>query len=216
MDVDRQFILIVLLFVCAASVPLELEAERGDFHGTGVVKPRSAASNLHTVMLQQGGYITLQLIKTTTSCTLTLQNVAYTNDGASDTVTLTLNGTTMGSFRTLAATNYGHLWNVVRNSGTIGQPIHIASGAHTMRVTATSADNHGVEIDRVDLNFNQQCHPDIAVSPGLTPAATIGVSTAVPITFSIGCPLTVAIGACKLLEYWKKRRSDRAELDRAA
>ena len=151
-----RLLAIVLLIGCTAATTLVLEAEGGNYQGTGSQRHRSAASNDATVLLHQGGCITLSF-RVFSSCTFLVQNIAYTNDGSSDTISITLDGTIVGTFQTVAAGNFGHNWNVVRNSGSVGVSSSIVSGNHTIKVVATSTDQYGVEIDTVVLNFNEQC-----------------------------------------------------------
>ena len=139
---------------------LELEAEDGSGYPTGAQRPRSAASNDATVALNQGQSITLHF-STVSSCTVSVSDVAYTNDGGADTISVSIDGTNVGSFQTVAESNAGHNWNVVRNSGSLANSVSILSGSHTVRVTATSTDQYGVEIDKVSLFFNNDCIQNI-------------------------------------------------------
>eukprot|EP00118_Oscarella_pearsei_P024666 m.306553 g.306553 ORF g.306553 m.306553 type:complete len:673 (+) comp41345_c0_seq1:144-2162(+) len=148
---------------------LQLEAEDGSYLGNR--KHRGAASNAATVLLHQGGVITLSF-RVYSLCNVTVQNVAYTNDGGSDTVIVTLGGKAVGSFQTIAGSNLGQNWNVIRNSGSIGSLDSIRSGSHTLLVTATSTDLYGVEIDAVSITFNQGCLTHIkCINPTTIPVS---------------------------------------------
>ena len=148
--------LLVIVVKVTTTFSLELEAEDGSGYPTGAQRPRSAASNDATVALNQGQSITLHF-SVFSSCTASVSDVAYTNDGGADTISVSIDGTNVGSFQTVAESNAGHNWNVVRNSGNLGSSVNIISGLHTVRVTATSTDQYGVEIDKVTIRFNSEC-----------------------------------------------------------
>ena len=169
---EVRLLFLILAVACfQASSALDLEAEDGSYEGTGTLKHRSAASNEATVLLNQGGYVTL-LFNIFSPCTVLVQDVAYTNDGASDDITVILDGTTVGSFQTVADSNFGHNWNVVRSSGSVGNSKDIVSGPHSLKVVATSTDQYGVEIDKVMLTLNKDCIATIEciATPSPSPA----------------------------------------------
>ena len=136
---------IIALFLVVVKVTttsaLELEAEDGSVYPTGAQRPRSAASNDATVVLNQGQSITLHF-SVFSSCTVSVSDIAYTNDGGADTISVRIDETSVGSFQTVAESNAGHNWNVVRNSGSLGSSVSIILGSHTVRVTATSTDQY--------------------------------------------------------------------------
>ena len=154
--VKLAIVLKLVALTITASSALELEAELGSGYPSGAYRHRSAASSDATVALNQGQSTTLHFSVFST-CTVSVTNVAYTNDGGSDTISVSVDGTNIGSFQTVAESNAGHNWNVVRNSGNLGNSVIVASGTHTVRVTATTTDQYGVEIDRVSLLFDSEC-----------------------------------------------------------
>ena len=132
---------------------LSLEAETGIYPSQRRMQ-RSAASNQATVLLYQGNQVRVSF-PLISQCQVQVKNVAYTNDGPSDTITVLLDGTTtIGSFHTTAHSNHGHYWNVPVNSGVLGTPVELSSGSHTISIRAMAADQYGVEIDKVDLDLN--------------------------------------------------------------
>ena len=148
--------LVVAAKATTTTFALELEAEDGSGYPTGAQRSRSAASNDATVALNQGQSITLYF-NVLSACTVSVTDVAYTNDGGADTISVSIDGINVGSFETVAESNAGHNWNVVRNSGSLGSSVNVVSGSHTVRVTATHTDRYGVEIDKVSLAFNSEC-----------------------------------------------------------
>lgn len=113
---------------------------------------RSEASGDITVLLKESGYIRYEFI-TSSNCTLNIQNVAYSNDGTGDTISLFLNNTSIGSFTSLGRTGGGHRWNVIQNSGPVGNEVGVTNGGHTLTLEVVSADDYGVELDTLTLVF---------------------------------------------------------------
>ena len=144
---------LLLLAVCSipvAAYVLQLEAENG-IH-TGNIQSRSSASGDATVYLSESGKVTNTF--TTSSCSVSVENVAYTNDGGSDTIMVYLDGLLVGSFVSKAGSNYGQNWNVIRNSGSIGASVEVPSGSHELVLVVTQADDYGVELDKSTLDLN--------------------------------------------------------------
>ena len=93
---------------------ISLEAEEGTH--TGYAVARSAASNQYTVRLGEGQYVE-NSFTTQGNCSVTVTDIVYTNDGGSDTITISLDGRAIDTFHTLSGTGGSHLWNVQRSSG---------------------------------------------------------------------------------------------------
>ena len=130
---------------------ISLEAEEGTH--TGNVVARSAASNQHTVRLGEGEYVD-NSFTTQGNCSVTVTNIVYTNDGGSDTITVSLDGRAIGTFHTLSEAGGGQLWNVPRGSGMIGDTIELEAGPHQIHIEATATDRYLVELDQVLLAVN--------------------------------------------------------------
>lgn len=133
---------------------LVLEAENGAFPREGE-NPihRSAASGARTVRLSRGEF--LQNTFTTPSiCLVAVSNVAYTNDGGSDLIRVSLDDVLVGTFNTVDHSDAGALWNVVVNTGSIGEAREVQEGSHTLRIEATETDMYNVEIDATTVTFN--------------------------------------------------------------
>lgn len=168
---------VALLVALATADGLELEAESGTHTGTQM--QRSAASNDATVLLNTDEYIELSFT-TFSTCMVSVENVAYTNDGDTDDVRVSIDGRIVGSFQTYSASSYGYYWNVVRDSGSIGTPMEIQTGSHQIRVEAVDVDQYGVEIDKVVLMFDTQCTTDtecIDLSPSISLSETCSGGT---------------------------------------
>lgn len=141
-------------------------------------------------------------IRASSSCGVTVSNVAYSNDGISDFIALSRDAIALGNFRTVAETGNGDLWNTFKNSGPVGNPYEIYSGTHKLTLKVILADQYGVEIDRTTLNIvcagietgpEEEC-PKSAVevigaeeTKGLTTGVIVGIVFGIA-TFLIGMP----------------------------
>jgi len=129
----------------------QFEAEDGLSPGSG--KHRSAASGRETVNLFASQSVTHKFT-TASSYLVAIHDVAYTNDGGSDIIDVYVDGILIGSFETISYSNHGFNWNVIRNTGSIGENIRINSGSHQLQLKIASTDPYGVELDRSILNIS--------------------------------------------------------------
>ena len=127
----------------------DLEAEHASVI-EGKQMYRSAASGGLTVNILQNGYL-IWYLNVTGSCDMQVMHVIYSNDGMSDTVEMFLNEKKLGSFRTVAKSQGGELWNVFRKSKAVGKAVPLLTGQNTLKLLVTEADQPGVEIDKVIL-----------------------------------------------------------------
>ena len=125
---------------------IAFEAEYGFTNGE--VTFRSAASNGKTVRFTDEGQYLLWYFKTPSS-SIDIHNVVYSNDGSSDNLTVFLDQEYLGEFQTLNHRKQGAYWNVMLESGLIGTTKALSTGNHTLNVSVSSVDFHGVEIDHV-------------------------------------------------------------------
>ena len=126
---------------------------------------RSAASGQATVHLTTSQSVRSDFT-TQSSCSVAVHDVAYTNDGDSDLIEVHIDGILIGSFNTIAASNFGANWNVIRNTGIIGENRKINSGIHQLLLKAVNTDLYGVEIDKSILNLT--CTARVPPSPTCT------------------------------------------------
>lgn len=133
----------------AVPAHLFLEGEQGSGHGH--VMQRSAASGQRTVQLQAGESRTLAF-ELSGSARYAI-SVRYSNDnfGPLETVTLSLDGDTVGQFTPQDTGDFGAGWNVFASSGPIGV-VTLQPGAHQLVVAVSGGDGFGVEIDGVTLD----------------------------------------------------------------
>lgn len=216
---------IVVLLACALTcfgVRHDLEAEHADaINTTGIGENyREAASGGIAVNLLQNDYLEWYL-NVTRSCNVEVLDVRYSNDGFSDTIELVLNETTIGSFRTEAVSREGGLWNVFKSSGTVGNPVSLLADQYTLKLFVRSADEDGVEIDKVTLQLNTSCIPPsvsnvppddnspttTSADAGTTPNS--GQTDLVPILVPIACAVIAAVpataGVIVVIYYQRKK-----------
>jgi len=116
-------------------------------------------------------------------------DVRYSNVGLSDTIELLLDEVPIG-FKTLAMSDEGRMWNVFRNSRTIGNLVSLSAGQHTLKLIVRTDDKPGVEIDKVTLNsscipgyssnatdYGQLSTGIIAIVPNGRPTSDAGVTS---------------------------------------
>ncbi len=136
---------------------VQLEAEGGSTTGTQMY--RSAASGGISVLLHKDDYVRYSFV-TSSENVMSVQNVVYSNDGIGDQIRVSLNAThIVGSFTSRARTGNGGLWNVFLNSGPVGTETSISPGEHEITLEVASADEYGVELDRITLSFtgSEEC-----------------------------------------------------------
>ena len=138
----------------------DLEAEHADIYTTGGGEIyQDAASGDIAVKLFQNDHIVWHFNITCASDLLVL-DVIYSNHGFSDEIELQLSETIMiGSFRTEAVHRGGESWNVFRSSGVVGNPVSLLADQHALKLVVRSADEDGVEIDKVIQQLKSFCIP---------------------------------------------------------
>ena len=145
-------------FGCSSGCYVDFEAEYGT--STGTTMHRSEASNKMTVLLFESESIEHRFT-TSSSCVFMLRGLHYSNDGLTDNVTLSINGQFIVQVETIQEYGDGHLWNEIRDSGSIGKEISIAPGQHSLEISVTSSDSYGVEIDVTILDFSCENDNDV-------------------------------------------------------
>ena len=83
------------------------------------------------------------------TCGFDILNVRYSNDGPSDNITVWLDGEYVDRFETVNHKKEGAFWNKIVESGLLGNTKALTAGNHTLNVSVSSVDVHGVEIDEV-------------------------------------------------------------------
>lgn len=120
--------------------------------GNGVVMGRSNASNAQTVLLHQGQSRSLSL--NASANTPYKVFVAYSNDGAADTIEVAVDDVVVGTFQTVDTRLSGGVpgsgWNVFAAS----EPIEVGTlseGEHDLELRVLASDQFGVELDAVTI-----------------------------------------------------------------
>ena len=125
----------------------DLEAESGSSLNQ---MNRSEASGGLTVRLTEGEVLQ-NCFTLRSSCSVSIENVAYLNDEIADVIQLSLNGTQLGRFRTVAQVGAGNYSNVILGTGAFGNHTQLLVGRYNLTLTVLEADTYGVEIDKVTL-----------------------------------------------------------------
>ena len=191
----HQLLLVVIIFllfhidftVSQFIITHDFEAENGVCSGRCKQMMRSAASNDLTVLLRLGDKLH-HSVKIKSNCSISVGNCRYSTDGLLlDTVNISLANTDVGSFNTISQEGDGHLWNVFKDSGPVGQHLHLSSGHYDL-VLLLNVDNLGVEIDKTTLNFNCDADPGIIETNhnGTTMETTTTVLVLLPVGEIVG------------------------------
>ena len=151
-----DFFLVICFIVSLSSADfnLTIQAEDGA-SSSAVINYRSGAINGLAVFLKQGGKIALIFeVKGKEECTMQVTNLLYSNDGLSDVFTLEIDGFGMiGKVVTRPRSLNGLLWNKFIPTGPFGDIVEVSEGVYNITITAQVADEYGVEIDYVSLQF---------------------------------------------------------------
>ena len=175
------FLLLHIDFIVSRFVTThDFEAENMQCFGSCKTMVRSAASGGRTFFIKLGDELHYSL-KIKSNCSISVGNCQYSTDSPlPDTVNISLASINIGSFTTTTQEGDGHLWNVFKDSGPVGQHLQLPSGQYDLVLFLTmDPDDLGVEIDKTTLNFN--CDAD----PGLIEATDIthnGTTTETPMT----------------------------------
>ncbi|XP_046547419.1 uncharacterized protein LOC124257416 [Haliotis rubra] len=120
--------------------------------GEHTINSRSNSTSGRTVHFGDGESISLTFCLRKDFNWVTVTGVLFSNDGLQDRCSIKIDRTVVGSFMSKNESNFGHLWNVFRNSGQIGKGIGLYHGVHTMNIVCGSPD--GVEVDVVKLQIS--------------------------------------------------------------
>ena len=135
---------------------------------------RSRASGGISVLLYEGQTITeiILIHNTNDECSLKLQNVVYSNDGISDDVTVSINGTKLGSFKSEPRSEQGEGWNNFQVRAGFSTEEKLTDSLYNISLDVTQADEYGIEIDTLTLllscitevaeeDASQKCPPSL-------------------------------------------------------
>jgi len=128
----------------ALSRSFSLEVERATLGGEE--RTRSEASSRATRWLRAGESANLVLDISTPGPYHV--SIRYSNDnfGALETVTVAIDGATIGQFQASDTGDGGFGWNVFSESPVLG-PVDLVRGSHELTVSISGGDGNGVEID---------------------------------------------------------------------
>ncbi|KAL3877022.1 hypothetical protein ACJMK2_034778 [Sinanodonta woodiana] len=111
---------------------------------------RSSASHYESLKVYEGDIIQLRLCPLE-STFITITGMIYSNDGGSDIANVTFEGIDIGSFASLAHTNFGEKWNDFRSGGQVGLPFYVEHAGTYIMINIESSDCYGIELDKIIL-----------------------------------------------------------------
>ena len=131
------------------------QAEYGETNGEVMV--HSTASYSKTVRFtEEDQFVYWIFSASSNTCRFDILNVIYFNDGPSENITVWLDEEYIDKFESFNQGNESTLWNYsMLKSGHLGTTKALTAGNHTLNVSASSVDVHGVEIDGVKVGV--QC-----------------------------------------------------------
>ena len=192
--------LVIIIFVSASTdsrfiTTHDFEAERGVCFGQCKQMARSTASDGMTVLIRLGDELH-HTMEIKSNCSVSVGNVRYSTDGPfTDTVNISLANTEVGYFNSTSRKGEGHLWNVFKDSGPVGQHLMLQSGSYDL-VLFLSVDDLGVEIDKTSLNFNCDGNPGEIESIDPTTTDTTGTTDG---SLSVGAIIGIVAAVAPLL-----------------
>ena len=68
-----------------------------------------------------------------------------------DTATVSFDGKDIGSFRTTSSSSNADPWNDFYDSGQVGDETTLAEGDHTVKISVSTTDEYGMEVDYIQL-----------------------------------------------------------------
>ena len=217
MNISRNMIVKLVLIICLlhfhcslATSPdtVLLEAEQGK--STGELRYRESASNGESVYLNHGEYISVSF-KTYAQCTAIVLNVRYSEGSAVDTATVSIDGKVIGRFRTTTTSHSTDPWNDFYDSGNVGSEITLKAGEHTVKITVSTIDEYGMEVDYIQLKTtcknatdeNEDVSSQMGTDAGNEPnSLSVGWITAITLSV-IALALTVLVW---LVHVYRRRK----------
>jgi hypothetical protein len=133
----------------AVPAQILLEGEAGS--GNGQIKARSEASVARTVLLQTSESQTLAFELAGTARYTVSVRYSIDNFGPLETVSVRVDGVSLGQFEAQDTGDFGFGWNNFVSSGALGV-IALQPGAHQIVVSVAGGDGSGIELDVVTLD----------------------------------------------------------------
>jgi len=124
---------------------------------------RSNASNNKTLYVTKDiGVATFNLCVFKTGASdvkLNVSDIVYSNDGPTDSITLTYNGELLDTFMTEEVHDWGNRWNMFQHTGPAGDVINVTyqHGTHELVIDIYPTE-YGVELDKLVIIAENQ-HP---------------------------------------------------------
>jgi len=168
-----KFVINVLVLCQALSVVLTVTTTwTFEFEECAIGNPyaqtrwRSNASNNTTLYITQDighglGVVTFNLcveqLDVTSDVKLNVSGLVYSNDGPTDSITLTYNSELLDTFMTEEVHDWGNRWNVFQHTGPAGDVINVTNlhGNHELVIDIYPTE-YGVELDKLVILAENQ------------------------------------------------------------
>lgn len=120
---------------------------------------RNGASDLAAMHLAKGDTLSWSISTSGNKSQTYSLLVRYSNDGAADTLTVSVDGKQVGECVTdptvvWAGLRAAHYWDEYRTCGPI--PVVLTSGKHDVHLAVAASDPHGVEVDYIEIDNAEQ------------------------------------------------------------
>jgi hypothetical protein len=116
--------------------------------GPGEPKPRANASSGSTLWLHAGESTSVTTDVGRPGSYLLVVRYSNDNFGDLETVSIAVDGNTIGAFQAQDTGDFGSGWNVFLESPGLG-PVNLSAGPHVITISVSGGDGNGVEIDLV-------------------------------------------------------------------
>ena len=192
----------------AVEIQAETDAARQGYSSDRVID-RSSASNKKNIHLLAGESLDIYFCLPLEDY-VTIDKIAFSNDGWVDNITVSLDKKQIGVLQTHDESQWGFKWNRIYSSGKIGGRQNLVSGLHTITLKVDGGDKWGVELDSVTLTIeNVNSESDVACTDKQIAAA--GVKKRDPVGRSL--PLTGDTGTQADGATTEKTSNDKSETE---
>ncbi|KAL4239996.1 hypothetical protein ACF0H5_000791 [Mactra antiquata] len=152
MDYTLIFTICVTSVCIQSAVSKQFTFETENFVSATKRVPRSSASGNFSVHLQNNDIVRVEFCLKKKSM-VSVFDVAYSNDGAADTIQVIIDGQLVGSFQSDILQGRGKGWNLFKSSRELKRKLHLHSGRHIINLKVNT-DRWGVELDKIVLNID--------------------------------------------------------------
>ncbi|KAL3832618.1 hypothetical protein ACJMK2_024248 [Sinanodonta woodiana] len=140
----------LLRLVSSDEIHSIFEAENANTLEQKQVIFRSKASGKASLKMSKGQKASIEFCLTKQT-DLAVQDVWYSNDGATDLIIVAVNNKKLGSVVSEPNNKEGEGWNIFKSNGPLDSVINMPDGKHELSLYVEDADEYGVELDKIEL-----------------------------------------------------------------